>query len=433
MNPFFAKQVYRFGLRIRNARIVPHVQTLLECQNWEYAKLAELQNHLLCELIGWAYEKSPHYRRKLDEAGCRPNQIRSASDLPSIPPLEKADVLQSAGEIQIRDLKEKLFYSETSGSTGQPLVFYRNADWDAWHNASVIRGYQWHGVNPWDRNGYLWGFNLSPKARFKSQTLDWMQNRFRMFSYDDREIEAFAEKLRRATFLGGYSSMIYEIAKVVNRNESIAPLTNLKMVRGTSEKIFPQYQEEAVKAFGRRIVSEYGAAETGIIAFECPSGSMHVNMETCIVEVENNEILVTNLFSKSFPIIRYRLGDYVDYDPSYQCPCGMAHPVIREVTGRIGQKIVGIQHEYPSLTLYYVFKNLAQTNDITLNYQAIQDKPGMMKLDIEQSLDGETRDLLIRECRKYFDNDLEIMINDSVDLRSPNRKKRDFVSNLASL
>jgi len=402
----------------------------MNSQSWSRDRLVERQDELLSELIGWAYERSPHYRQKFDDAAVSPSEIKRVQDLVQIPPLEKSEVLEAVDRIQIRRVEEKLFYSETSGSTGQPLEFYRNADWDAWHNASVIRGYHWHGVNPWDRNGYLWGFNLSPMARLKTQILDRLQNRFRMFSYDDSEIKSFASRLRTATFVGGYSSMIYEIAKAINRNPEIAPLTNLKMIRGTSEKILPTYQEEAIKAFGRKIISEYGAAETGIIAFECPAGSMHVNMETCIVEVENNEILVTNLFSKSFPIIRYRLGDYVDYAPDAKCSCGMAHPVIREVTGRIGQKIVGHSRQYPSLTLYYVFKNLAKERKITLNYQAIQDQPGFIRLDIEQILNDDQRKHLVAECRKYFTGDLAIEVVEGVDLRSPNRKKRDFVSHL---
>ena len=225
--------------------------------------------------------------------------------------------------------------------------------------------------------------------------------------------------------------MIYEIAKVISQDSSIEPLTNLKMVKGTSEKIFPKYQEAALAAFGRKIISEYGAAETGIIAFECAAGSMHVNMETCIVEVENNEILVTNLVSNSFPVIRYRLGDYVDYDPESRCSCGLSHPVIREVTGRIGQKIVGATKQYPSLTLYYVFKNLAE-EQVQLNYQAIQESKGELRLDLEQTLELYERELLLSECHKYFENDLKIEVKEGVDLRSPNRKKRDFVSNLAS-
>ena len=427
---FIAKTIYQSGVRFRNQRINSNLKFLIDSQGWSRDRLAERQQSLLVELVGWAYEHCPHYRRKFDDAKFLPSELKSVEDLARIPPLEKQDLLNSVELIQTEVNNEKLFYSETSGSTGQPLVFYRNADWDAWHNASVIRGYHWHGVQPWERNGYLWGFNLSPAARFKTRVLDRLQNRFRMFSYDDQEIEAFVNQLRNATFLGGYSSMIYEIAKSINRNSNIGPLTNLKMVRGTSEKIFPKYQEESQKAFGRKIISEYGAAETGIIAFECEAGSMHVNMETCIVEIENNEILVTNLVSKSFPIIRYRLGDYVDYDSDGQCACGMAHPIIREVTGRIGQKIVGVTRQYPSLTLYYVFKNLAQERQITLNYQAIQDRPGFVRLDIEQTLVHEERQHLIAECQKYFADDISFDINEGSDLRSPSRKKRDFVSSL---
>lgn len=387
------------------------------------------QQTLLSNLVDWAYERSPYYRKKFDESGFSPASLKGLDDLPRIPPLEKTEVLENVDGIQVGNTGEKLFYSETSGSTGQPLVFFRNANWDAWHNASVIRGYQWHGVNPWDRNGYLWGFNFSPTARLKTRVLDRLQNRFRMFSYDDQEIEAFAKRLRHATFFGGYSSMIYEVAKAINRNPNIPPVSNLKMIRGTSEKIFPKYQDEARKAFGRKIISEYGAAETGIIAFECPEGSMHVNMETCIVESDEKEILVTNLFSKSFPIIRYRLGDYIDYDPNARCSCGMPHPIVREVTGRIGQKIIGMSSRYPSLTLYYVFKNLAQ-NQLPLNYQAIQDHPGLIRLDIEQKLKPVERKLILGELKKYFADDLKIEIFDEAELRSPNRKKRDFVSNI---
>ena len=108
----------------------------------------------------------------------------------------------------------------------------------------------------------------------------------------------------------------------------------------------------------------------------------------------------------------------------------MAHPVIREVTGRIGQKIVGHSRQYPSLTLYYVFKNLAKERKITLNYQAIQDRPGFIRLDIEQILNDDQRKHLVAECRKYFTGDLAIEVVEGVDLRSPNRKKRDFVSHL---
>ena len=45
------------------------------------------------------------------------------------------------------------------------------------------------------------------------------------------------EKFRKISFIHGYSSMIYELAKIVNSNEIVKP-KNIKMVKGTSEKNF---------------------------------------------------------------------------------------------------------------------------------------------------------------------------------------------------
>src|SRR5690606_15211564 len=124
------------------------------------------------------------------------------------------------------------------------------------------------------------------------------------FSYEDKSIIEFTKKLQSAKYLHGYSSMIYEVAKAVN----LLGLKNkykLKLIKGTSEKIYDSYQEEVKKAFGRKIISEYGAGESGLIAFECPEGGkMHINMQNVILEEVDGQSVVTNLLSFSFPIIR---------------------------------------------------------------------------------------------------------------------------------
>lgn len=422
-----SRLIYRAGILARNRKVLENLDFLLKSQRWTIGELRAYQLESLKGLIENAYRNAPYYRKKFDEAGVAPASIKTLEDIKRVPFLVKDDVLANVGGIQIRVDGEKMFYSETSGSTGKPLVFYRNQDWDAWHRASIFRGYSWYGVSPWDRNGYLWGYNLAFKRRMKTRFLDFLQNRFRLFSYRDEEIDAFAKKLESADFLSGYSSMIYEIAKRINALPK-KPRLNLKMVKGTSEKIYDSYQEEARRAFGRKIISEYGAAEAGIIAFECPSGSMHVNMETALVEEVDGEIAVTNLASRSFPIIRYRLGDYIKLDETVRCDCGMQHPVIKEVLGRVGKVIYGLKNSYPSLTLYYVFKNLAMEHNVILNYQAVQKTPGALELNIESALSAAQRELLAREILKYYGNDLKVDVKESMSLKSANRKKADFIS-----
>ena len=421
--------VYRLGMRYRNPLITERLRTLTASDHWSLDALIAHQNRLLSDLVRYASQASPFYRDLYASHGVAVDDVRTIDDLSRLPLVAKSDVLERASSIQVPDYPGRCFYSETSGSTGSPLVFYRDADWEAWHQASAIRGLAWHGVDPWERNGYLWGFNLSPMKRAKTRFLDALQNRFRLFSYNDAEIDSFITKLRSAVYLGGYSSMIYEVAKRVNETGRAGEL-DLRFIRGTSEKILDSYQVEAERAFGRRISSEYGAAESGIIAFECPEGNMHLNMETTAVEVLDGQIVVTNLVSRSFPIIRYLLGDEVVLDPERACACGRAHPVLKEVTGRIGAKIIGKSETYPSLTLYYVFKNLAQDRDVVLNYQAIQKRPGAIELHLDRAIDASESALLDGEIEKYFASDLDVTIVENADLRAKHRKKRDFVSEL---
>lgn len=426
------KPIYQIGILIVNDRIIDNYNFLIKSQYWSIGEILDYQYKKLKELLNHAYKSSKYYRDKYTINNFHPNQINSLNDLQKIPSITKQEVLENVNTIQIKDFPEKLFYSETSGSTGKPLVFYRNKDWDAWHRASVYRGHSWYNVKPWERNGYFWGYNFSFKKRLKIRFLDYLQNQFRLFSYKESDIDKFIRKLKNATYLEGYSSMIYEVAKKVNEESWMTPSFNLKMIKGTSERIFDKYQDEVKKAFGRKIISEYGATEAGIIAFECPQGNMHINMETVIVEEEDNEIIVTNLVSKSFPVIRYKLGDYIEIDRNTKCKCGMRHFIIKEVIGRVGQVISGHFHQYPSLTLYYVFKNLAIEHNILLNYQAIQHKKGSLEINIEQKLNKKEKDLLIKEFLKYFKEDLVLKIIDKVSLKSTDKKKKDFVSYIMS-
>lgn len=422
-----AEIVYRAGVRYRNPAIFARLADLMKSQWWSRDEMIARQNETLADLLRHAGERSPFYRDYFREHGIDAAGIRSVEDLAAIPPVGKATLKDNADRIQVPDYPEKLFYSETSGSTGSPLVFYRNANWDAWHQASVMRGMAWHGVDPWDRNGYLWGYNLAPSRRLQVRVLDGLQNRFRMFSYDNDEMDRFITKLRSARFLGGYSSMVYEIAKRVVETGRAGEL-DLRFIRGTSEKILDSYQAASLEAFGRRITSEYGAAESGIIAFECPSGNMHLNSETTVVELQDGEIVVTNLVSHSFPVIRYLLGDQVELDPDASCACGRSHMILKEVTGRIGARILGHTSAYPSLSLYYVFKNLAIEKSIVLNYQAVQERAGALEMRLDRHLTESERAALRVETDKYFGDDLDVTLVENFDLRSSSRKKRDFVS-----
>jgi phenylacetate-CoA ligase len=242
-------------------------------------------------------------------------------------------------------------------------------------------------------------------------------------------IEKFTHNLKGAKYLHGYSSVIYEVAKLVNKS-GLKIRHDLKIIKGTSEKVYDSYQEEVKNAFGLKILEEYGSAESGIIAFECPKGNMHIVMENVIVEEVNGEVLVTNLLSRSFPIIRYRLGDSIKLaDSKFKCPCGRAHSVIFDIQGRLGEKIVGYKSEYPSALLNNFFKGLAANHGILFNYQLKQDHKGLVDLDIEQEELGRGP-VLEKELQKYFQNDIKFTIKYGQKLHKMEGKLKNFITTL---
>jgi phenylacetate-CoA ligase len=204
----------------------------------------------------------------------------------------------------------------------------------------------------------------------------------------------------------------------------------LKMIKGTSEKIFPVYQHVVMEVFGRKIISEYGAAESGIIAFECPKGHMHINEENVIVEEVEGEIVITNLNSLSFPIIRYKLGDHIKIAPFSVCDCGRQSDVILEVMGRVGKSIIGKRKKFPSLTLYYIFKNIALAHGVELQYQAYQNKPGVLEFRFPRTLTAHERNCVENEAIKYFGDEIDFKIKENYFIHDKVGKLKDFITSL---
>lgn len=428
----FYKWIFTTGQKLRNPSIRKWFLFLKQSEVWSLAELEAYQLKQLKELLHFAYEYSPFYKNHFKKHDFLVSDLKTLEDVRKIPVISKRDLLDHTQEIQAKYPFKKQLKATTSGSTGESLVFNREENADSFNRATIFRGYSWYHVKPWEKNGYFWGFNFSFKEKIKTKILDFLQHRFRIFGYEEKAFEQFVKKLKKASYVHGYSSMLFQTAKLINERGLEKP-KNLKMIKGTSEKIFDTYQEEVKKAFGLKIISEYGATESGIIAFECPSGNMHINMEGVLVEEVNNEILVTNLQMKSFPIIRYQLGDYIQLAPKTEvCSCGKNHRILKEVTGRVGNNVYGKQEIYPSLYFYYIFKNLVKNNGLKLNYQVIQQKKGTLEFRIEQVINNREISILNEEIKKYFKTDIEFDVLVGVKLVSTKGKFKSFISNIES-
>ena len=420
--------LYQSARALRNPSFNGIYRDLQESDFSSIDTLRSLQLEKLNKLIYHAKKTSLFYAKRLANLG---GELQCLTEIAKLPIIEKRDLIEFNSAVHSQAKFKRLFFSETSGSTGQTLTFFKDEIWDSANRASIERGYSWHGVKSADRNVYFWGFNFSKSRRVQTRVLDFLQNRRRCFSYRKEELRGVIENLRGAKYLHGYSSMLYVAAKEA-RSMGYGPsdFPSLHFIKGTSERIYPYYHQAVKDAFGGVIRSEYGAAEAGIIAFECPEGKMHVNMENCIVEIDDhNDILVTNLNSYSFPILRYRLGDHVQILRNGKCRCGRHTDIVVDVVGRSGGLIYGKQNRYPSLTIYYILKTLYFDFNLSLSLQFIQRHKGELTVCSEQVLSNGDREAIDSQMRLYFKKDLTWKVVEGKPLLRDG-KLRDFLSEI---
>ena len=87
------------------------------------------------------------------------------------------------------------------------------------------------------------------------------------------------------------------------------------------------------------------ATTEGLYGHDCPEGSMHLFDDMCIVENVDEDgapvppgevgarLLVTNLFNRVVPLIRFEVSDLVAIEPE-PCPCGRSLMRVRSLEGR---------------------------------------------------------------------------------------------------
>ncbi len=125
------------------------------------AELAALQLERLKWTLAHAYEKnSPVYRRKFDEAGVHPDEVRSLADLARFPFTTKKDLRDSYpfGMFAVPQERVSRIHA-SSGTTGRPTVVgYTGRDIDNWANlvARSIRAAQRQGSRELRLRAFNW-------------------------------------------------------------------------------------------------------------------------------------------------------------------------------------------------------------------------------------------------------------------------------------
>ena len=332
------------------------------------------------------------------------------------------------------------YVNKTSGSSGTPFVFAKDKYCHALTWASNSYRFSWHGID----------FNTSYQARFYGIPMDFIENkkerfkdflshrlRFSIFDLSDDLLENILKKFQTKKFdyINGYTSSIVLFAKFLQKKNIILTTVcpSLKVCMITSEMLFENDKRLLEKQFGIPIVNEYGASELDLIAFQNKEGEWQVNSETVFVEIldENNKavpngisgrIVITSLFNKAHPFIRYDIGDIGILDEKST----LQKPILKKLIGRTNDvAILPSGKKSPGLTFYYVTKNIIDDDGNVKEFVIKQTKIDCF--EIEYVSESELSLIQIKKIEKaiavYLEPDLHLKFIRKNSLERSNRGK----------
>jgi len=235
----------------------------------------------------------------------------------------------------------------------------------------------------------------------KERLKDFLSNRFRfsIFDLSDDVLENVLKKFQKSKFdyINGYTSSIVLFAKFLKQKnivlKDICP--TLKVCLVTSEMLFEEDKVLMEKQFGIPIVNEYGASELDLIAFENLNNEWQVNSETLFVEIldENNQpvpngkegkIVITSLYNKAHPFIRYEIGDVGILDEKST----FKKPILKKLIGRTNDvAVLPSGKKSPGLTFYYVTKSIIEDDGNVKEFIVKQTKIDTFEIDYVSEVD----------------------------------------------
>lgn len=341
------------------------ILTIPESQFEEYIK--QKKN----EIVKFHFQNNEFYRKLVGNS--------LPDDWESLPIMTKSDYqkpLEERLSIGYKNPKQ-LYTNKTSGSTGMPMIFAIDKFAHAMTWVNIIQKYGWYGID----------LNSSYQARFygipqdflgyrKERLKDFLSKRYRfsIFDLSDKALENILIKFRSAPFqyINGYTSSIVLFANYLESKgiilKDICP--SLKVCITTAEMLFDKDKILLEKQFGIQVVNEYGASETGILAITNLENNWQVSSELSFIEILDKDnrpvplgtegkVVVTNLFNKAHPFIRYEIGDMgiLDQDSTFK------KPLLKSISGRTNDFVqLPSGKKASGLTFYYVTKTVIQND-----------------------------------------------------------------------
>lgn len=332
-------------------------------------------------IIKHAYNYVPYYHRLFLSAGIKPEDIKNSGDLRKIPSTSKRDVQENYPDIIARGLDvSKLTQHFTSGSTGVPLKVISDNLQVSFHFGSATYSFSECGVKSNDNFVTLVG---------GVQSMIGLRGYVRLLGGIGETIVPLVPQEKLINVLRGINpSVIYAFPSVFSSlaNYDVSGI-NPRLIFTQGEILTPHCRDLVRNMFNLELLDTYGSVEFGILAFECNEhcGSHMITSGAHIEFVdedgeevspsEQGEIIVTGFYNHAMPLIRYRIGDE-GVPTNEKCTCGRSWPLIKSISGRIGDHLVlPSGRKITLVSFFHSFKKELEKNVFCISqYQIIQEE-----------------------------------------------------------
>ena len=342
---------------------------------------------------------SPFYKKRFEEIGLKPEDIKSLDDIRKIPFTTKADLRDTYpfGMASV-PLRECTRLHSSSGTTGTPtVILHTQKDLEEWAN-QVARN--------------LWMVGLRPDDVFQNSSGYGMFTGGLGFQYGAERMgmltipAAAGNSLRQIKFMTDFgTTALHAVPSYVTRlyevmqSAGVDPRkdTKLKVLAIGAEPHSEEQRRRIEEMMGVKAYNSFGMSEMcgPGVGFECQEqNGLHFWEDYYIVEIVNpdtlepvadgeiGELVLTTLCREAMPLLRYRTRDLTRV-LGRTCPCGRNHVRIDRMRGRSddmmvlrGVNIFPIQIEKILMT----FPELANNYLITLTTDADNDN---MTVEVE--------------------------------------------------
>ena len=350
-------------------------------------ELKKLQGKRLCAQVKKSYERVECFRKRMDEAGLKPEDIHGIEDLHLLPFSYKKDLRDYYPFGLFAEPMENVVRTHaSSGTTGKRIVVgYTKNDLDMWADC-VARVMSACGVTKDDIVQISFGYGLFTGGLGAHGGAERIGATVIPMSSGNTKLQIQTMIDFGATVLcctPSYAMYLGEEIEAMGVKDQLKLRVGIFGAEPWSENMRRKIEESLnIKAYDIYGLSEVmGPGVSG--ECECQSG-MHIWEDNFIAEIidpdtgevlpegATGELVFTSLTKEAFPVIRYRTRDIcsLNYEP---CACGRTHIRMNKPSGRSDDMLIirGV-NVFPSQIEEVLLK--VSGNQVTPNYQIIVDR-----------------------------------------------------------